>query len=105
MPDKLPRDAGQNLSQFVAANRIKTKAIVVGTSAVLLETSSGAARITLMFQNLSGGTCYIGGSDVTTANGLKVPNGVPMALDCFSQCPVYIIADAAAQDVRVAEVI
>jgi hypothetical protein len=84
-----------------AYSLVVSTAKTVGTAAVLLAQAS--RRRFLVLQNLSAGAVYIGGSGVTTANGIRLSGALPMAVPVVDGCAVYAISDTAAQDVRILE--
>ena len=101
-----PKDPSGVSLPNAACYRVKTKTLTVGTAAaVLLQCATDNRRNVLVVQNTSGGILYIGGSDVTTANGIKLSAGQIMSLDFLSQCEVWAVSDTAAQDVRVLEAV
>jgi len=72
-------------------------AVTVGTTATLIK-SANANRRSLLIQNLGEGNIFIGGSTVTTGNGIKISAGGSIVID-NTTAAIYGIA-AAAQDVR-----
>ena len=89
----------------VARFRVKTKAIIVGLTRELLQFDANTPRnlLALHHESVSNGVLYIGGADVTVANGLPVTPNVVNAFDMFSQCDLYAISDVAGQKVRIFE--
>ena len=104
-PNALPKEPGGQYCQTTACYRAVTATVSVGTSATLLEAATDLSRNGIAIQHLGANNLYIGGSNVTTANGLKVAPDVINFLDALSQCEIYAISDAASQDVRVMEII
>jgi len=101
-----PKDPSGVSLPNAACYRVKTKTLTVGTvTAVLLQCATDNRRNVLAVQNLGAGAVYIGGADVTTANGILIPNGAITALDFLSQCELYAVSDTAGQDVRVLEAV
>lgn len=83
------------------SDTITTTAVSVGTSAVLLSGASGP-RERLIVQNLHATqTLYVGGSDVTTANGLRINAGEAREFENLVGA-VYGVASGVTTDVRVA---
>jgi hypothetical protein len=79
---------------------ITTTAVSVGTSAVLLSGASGP-RERLIVQNLHASQIlYVGGSDVTTSNGIRIAAGEAREFENLVGA-VYGIASGATTDVRV----
>lgn len=67
----------------------------VGTTAVRI------GNAPCLIQNLGPtANLFVGGSDVTTANGVKVANGKSIAVGHTNDA-IYVVADAASADVRV----
>jgi hypothetical protein len=78
-------------------------AVTVGTSAVALPTTAAAGRRKIYIQNLSNKEIYIGGSGVTTSNGLRVAAGAVFEDEVGDDVALYGIAAAAGNNVRVFE--
>lgn len=72
--------------------------VSVGVAATLIVAASGT-RQSLILQNLGAADVYIGGSAVTTANGLKLASGASLTID-GTTAAVYGISGTAGQDVR-----
>lgn len=87
----------------------RTKSVAVGhlSPADLLFTDADAPHpgttSTVVVQNVSGGDVFLGGSDVTTANGIRVAAGASFSLDLtFGDGLFAIQADTlATKEVRV----
>jgi hypothetical protein len=74
---------------------ISTEVVTVTTSATLVASAAGATledTIPVTIRNDSGGTIYIGGAGVTTANGLAVPTASAISLDLAPGDNLYGIA-------------
>ena len=82
---------------------ILTTAVTVGTAAVALPASTLISRKTLFIQNNSNTTIYLGGSGVTTADGILVKKGDSFSIDIGS-ATLYAIAGSAGNEVRVMEI-
>lgn len=85
---------------------MKTTANTVGTTVVSLpQYGQLFNRRALVIYNNSASTIYIGGSDVTTSNGLPVPAGsYSPPIDAGYDLIVYGIAASGGLDVRVIEI-
>lgn len=87
-----------------------TSAVTVTTSATLLLSRDFNRRTALVHVPTGGSTVYIGGDDVTTANGIPLEAGQTLALgqgDTTDQSPRYAyygIVAASTQGVRVMRV-
>lgn len=93
---------GEKLTN-VAAKQIISQAVTVGLTPVKIGGIN--ARTVLIFQNLSSGVIYMGGSNVTTANGIRLPNTSPQSFDILSGLDLFLVSDTTDQDVRFAEAI
>lgn len=78
--------------------------VTVGATAVLLSVSTKSERNAIAVQAPSGSDIFVGGSDVTTANGLKIAAGTMQAFDLKKSSNIYGIAAGAGNDVRIMEV-
>lgn len=85
---------------------VATTAVTVGTTATRLPGTSQANRRALVaYNNSASTTIYVGGSDVTTTNGMVVPAGTATpALDIGPNVLVYAVCSSGSADVRVMEV-
>lgn len=85
---------------------VATTAVTVGTSPTRLPgTSQGNRRAFVAYNNSASTIMYIGGSDVTTANGTPVPAGTATpALDIGPNVLVYGVVATGSVDCRVMEV-
>src|SRR3972149_5918892 len=90
-------------SQIIGEVGLDTTAVTVGTSAVALPASTLTDRKTIFLQNNSNTTIYLGGSAVTTADGIKVLKGDSFSIDIGSVV-LYAIAGSAGNEVRVMEI-
>lgn len=75
---------------------ILTTAVSVATTATALPTTPLANRKTAQIQNLSNQTLYLGGSGVTTANGLQIPAGETESIDLGTVVLYGIVATSTA---------
>jgi len=104
-PDKstldIDADPPAQLVTGELASNVGNASVTVGTSAVLLA-SAASTRKSLTIQNLGASEIYIGGSGVTTANGLKVASGQPWTTTTATGA-YYAIGAAAGLDVRLLE--
>jgi hypothetical protein len=82
---------------------VLTTAVTVTTTAAALPASSLANRKTFQVQNLSNQIVYIGGSGVTTANGIQVAAGDTESIDLGS-ATIYGIVAASTANVIVMEI-
>lgn len=84
----------------------KTTSATVGTTLTQLPSYGQLdSRRSLIVYNNSSNTIYIGGSDVTTSNGLPIPaNSFSPGIDAGYNLVVYGIASQAGNNVRVMEV-
>lgn len=87
-----------------------SRSVSVTTSATRLDTPGQAAigvesaRQALAVYNAGSVTIYLGGSDVTSANGIPVTAGQHYAVAGLTQADaLYAIAASGSQDVRVLE--
>lgn len=88
------------LSRVIKARGVNHGAVTVGTSAVVIAAADD--RESILIQNLGAADIYIGGSAVTTANGIKVvASGGTLTLD--SCAAIYGISGSAGNDVRFLE--
>jgi hypothetical protein len=83
---------------------VETTAVTVGTTATQLPTANLVNRRSLVIFNNSSYTIYIGGEDVTTADGLPVPTqSYSPSLDAGMNMDLYAISASAGCNVRVLE--
>lgn len=83
---------------------IKSSSVTVGTTAVPLHTpGSGRASSPqgVAIENRGAAAIFIGGADVTTANGMSVAANGYISIDVAADDVVYAISTAAGNDVRV----
>ena len=83
---------------------VATRAVTASSTRSALTTSK-SARVALVIAVPAGGaTAYIGGGDVTAANGIPVPAGQPVTMEGIAARAAWsIITASASQDVRVGE--
>lgn len=79
---------------------MKSSVVTVGTTAVLVVASDDTHR-TVYLHHESNQAIYIGGADVTTANGLHMKKAQNYVIVVPSRQTLYAIADLAGQEVRV----
>jgi len=100
----LPRDVNGKLSQVSATQLTKCKSLTVGTAAVEITFGADSERLFVTFQHLNAsGDIYIGGSDVTSAKGIKLAPNVINSITLTKGATLYAIATVAGQDLRVME--
>lgn len=90
----------------VAETSVKSTAVSVGiVVATLLPPTALTGRVAVTVQNLDGANpIYLGGSDVTSASGLRVAAGAKSdRLRLGENAKLYAIATGGAVDVRVLE--
>lgn len=88
------------LSRVIKARGVNHGAVTVGTSAVVIAAADD--RESILIQNLGAADIYVGGSSVTTANGVKVTaSGGTLTL--YTCAAVYAISGSAGNDVRYLE--
>lgn len=77
---------------------MKSSAITVGTTATLLIAGDNQPRVVYLHSGT--GSIYIGGSDVTSATGIHLPNGTTMQINLPFNEPLYGITSASTQTMR-----
>jgi hypothetical protein len=77
---------------------MKSSAITVGTSATLLIAADNQPRVVYLHSGT--GSIYVGGSDVTSATGIHLPNGTTMQLDLPFNQTLYGITSASTHTMR-----
>lgn len=93
-----------NPEDFSVSIGLNAEAITVGTSATALPTSPLENRRALAVHNNSSITIFIGGSNVTVANGFPLLTGQQIAFDIQGTPNVRIYAIASSNaDVRILE--
>jgi len=106
MANGLPRDGNNKLSQVSATQLVKAKSVTVGTSAVEVTFGANSERIFVVLQHLNAsGDIYVGGSDVTSAKGIKIAQNVINSITLTKGAVLYAISTVAGQDLRVMECI
>jgi len=78
---------------------VKTSVVTVTTSATLLIAADNQPRI--CYLHSGSGSLYIGGSDVTAANGIHLPNGTTMEITVPFNETIYGITSSGTNTVRV----
>lgn len=102
-PQKIPQPV-TNISINALAGTTKSRAITVGTTPTPLPDEVLAYRRSLVVYNNSAQTIYIGGSDVTTTNGMPVPaSSYSPAFDAGDKMVVYGIVASSTANVRTLE--
>ncbi len=82
---------------------VKTRAVNVGLTATRLDTSSDV-QTPITFYNNGAGTIFVGGSDVTTSNGVPVPASTwGPAFDLWPLDALYGIVASTTSEARVIE--
>lgn len=82
---------------------VKSDALTIGTSAVELKCGTPIAnRRSLLIQNESDVSIYVGGSAVTTATGVEIPKKGNYQVD--TSAATYAIAGAAGKAIRILEI-
>ncbi len=103
-PQKIPQPV-TNISINALAGTAKSRNITVGTSATPLPDEVLASRRSLVIYNNSSQTLYVGGSDVTTTNGMPVPaSSYSPAFDAGEKMVVYGIVASTTANVRTLEI-
>jgi hypothetical protein len=78
---------------------MKTSAVTVGTTATLLIAADNKDRVCYLHSGT--GSIYVGGSDVTAATGIHLPNSTTMQLSVPFNETIYGITSASTQTMRV----
>jgi len=78
---------------------VKTSVATVTTSATLLIAADNQPRI--CYLHSGSGSVYIGGSDVTAANGIHLPNSTTMEISVPFNETIYGITSSGTNTVRV----
>jgi len=78
---------------------IITKIVTLGTTATLLETGVPEGKVTLLRD--ASADVFIGGSDVTTANGFRLATTDVLSVTCYQGDALYAIASSGTPTVRV----
>ena len=79
---------------------MRSAAVAVGTEAVLLVEADDTHR-TVYLHHESNQAIYLGGSNVSTANGLHMKKSENLAIVLPARQTIYAISDAAAQELRI----
>jgi hypothetical protein len=74
--------------------------VSVGTTAIVIVPATNFDQ-TANLHNLGGGAIYLGGSDVTTANGYKFDNGDKLTVTVGDREALYAIAASGTHTVAV----
>lgn len=82
---------------------VVTSVVTVSTSATLLGTGGHSVQDlkTIIVRNDSGSDLYVGGSDVTTANGMRVPTASSITIDLAPNDSLFGICSAATIPIQV----
>lgn len=83
--------------------QIVTSDLNAGLALLPLPATPLAARRRMYIRNNASEVIYVGGSDVTTANGYPIPVDEELVLDITDDIIVYVISGMAVQNVRVLE--
>lgn len=90
----------------IANSSVLQAQVTVGTTAVALPASPLANRKSLVIQNTSSATIFIGSATVTTSGatvGIQLLKGGSMEIDAGPSCIVYAIAGSAGNNIAVLE--
>lgn len=79
---------------------MKSSAVTVGTTAEVVVAADDVAR-TVYLHHESNQAIFLGGSDVTTANGLHMKKSQTYTIALKAKETIYAIADLAGQELRV----
>ena len=79
---------------------MKSTAVTVGTTAVLIVPADDTHR-TVYLHHESNHAIYLGGSNVSTANGLHMKKSENLAIVVPARQTIYAISDTAAQELRI----
>jgi hypothetical protein len=77
---------------------MKSSVITVGTTATLLIAADNLPRV--IYLHSGTGSIYVGGSDVTSATGIHLPNGTTMQIDLPFNQTLYGITSASTHTMR-----
>jgi len=83
--------------------KFKSSAVTVTTAATALPTTPVSGRITQNIRNKGAQTLYIGGSDVTVANGFPIEPGEAYPVDVNEGAILYGIVASGTASVKVLE--
>lgn len=82
---------------------VKTRAVNVGLAATRLDSATDVLTPITLYNN-GAGTIYLGGSDVTTSNGVPVPSATwGPAFDLWPLDALYGIVASTTSEARVVE--
>jgi hypothetical protein len=79
---------------------MNSKAVAVGTSLVLAVAADDIYR-TIYIHHQSQNAIYIGGDNLTTANGLHIEKDQTMTIELPAKQTIYAISSHASQELRV----
>lgn len=79
---------------------MKSSAVTVGTTAVLVVAADDTHR-TIYIHHQSNNAIYLGGADVSTANGLHIEKDDTLAIVLPMKETLYAISSHADQEIRV----
>lgn len=103
-PQKIPQPV-TNISINSLAGTTKSRSVTVGTSPTALPDEILSSRRSLVIYNNSAQTLYVGGSDVSTINGMPVPaSSYSPAFDAGEKMVIYGIVATSTANVRTLEV-
>lgn len=84
---------------------VRSRAVTVGTTATRLDLAEGGQSSEGgAFYNAGSATVYLGGSDVSTANGFALAAGERIGVDLAQQDELYAVAASGTVEVRTLEV-
>lgn len=102
-PQKIPQPV-TNISINALAGTVKSRNITVTTSATPLPDEVLSSRRSLVIYNNSSQTVYVGGSDVSTTNGMPVPaSSYSPAFDAGEKMVIYGIVASTTANIRTLE--
>ena len=79
---------------------MNSKAVAVGTSLVLAVAADDIHR-TIYIHHQSQNAIYIGGDNLTTANGLHIEKDQTLTIELPAKQTIYAISSHASQEIRV----
>lgn len=85
------------------ASSIASSAPSVTTTAAALIGSALSGRRRLLIQNLGTQAIFVGGSSVTSSNGIRIPAGANVELELGAAVNLYGVTSAGTADVRILE--
>lgn len=92
-----------NPQDFSAWGNVKSSAVTVTTAAAKLTPNPLNGRRAIAINNSSIASVFIGGSDVSTANGFTIAAGEKLTIDASSALDVYVVAGSSVS-IRILEI-